>query len=320
LNDGFSSFIIIGAGQLGSRHAQALSKLNPNKITIVDPSIDSIRLAKIRLAEVGFSGILQTKASLKDVDEVYELAVISTASRERLESLKQLMKSTAVANILLEKLLTLSTDELDEFQEIKASATCNFWVNLPMPYFKHYKSIHHDFSQSGDGPLRYSVSASNLGLVTNFIHYLDHFHYLIGRKKITTSHEGLLNLIPSKRQGYMELLGTLTAKSMQGDFLEVTFSDAKAEPSLEIEIQKGSTYFSVDEINSLLEIHGKDGTRLSRKLRTPLQSELTHHSLEKIRLGLPPDWAEFDTSLYLHRLLSNELSLEFGPTRLAEFT
>jgi len=47
------NIIIIGCGQIGSRHIQSLSNLEyPLNIQLVDPSKDSLRIAKNRFFEV----------------------------------------------------------------------------------------------------------------------------------------------------------------------------------------------------------------------------------------------------------------------------
>jgi ornithine cyclodeaminase/alanine dehydrogenase-like protein (mu-crystallin family) len=49
-----TTIALIGAGQLGSRHLQALGLLNrPVKIEVVEPFLNSVTLAKERLAQVG---------------------------------------------------------------------------------------------------------------------------------------------------------------------------------------------------------------------------------------------------------------------------
>ena len=53
MNDDFYSIAVIGAGEVGSRHLQALALLKrPVKIFVVDPSNESLRIAKERFQQV----------------------------------------------------------------------------------------------------------------------------------------------------------------------------------------------------------------------------------------------------------------------------
>ena len=46
------NIVLIGAGQLGSRHLQGLAKIShESHITVVDPNPESLELAKVRYAE-----------------------------------------------------------------------------------------------------------------------------------------------------------------------------------------------------------------------------------------------------------------------------
>ena len=98
---------VIGAGQLGSRHLQGLSKsINKFNIFIVDPSELSLSETKARLAEVD-NKFVNSISFLNDLTKLpphIDIAIIATTAVNRRSVLENLVAITSVDYLILEKI------------------------------------------------------------------------------------------------------------------------------------------------------------------------------------------------------------------------
>ena len=96
------NIVVIGAGQLGSRHLQALSKVNvQTRIEVVDPFADALEVARARFNEMpsnsNISGI-NFYSSLSELSSHVDLAIIATNSDIRAEVIRTLVRHCNVKN------------------------------------------------------------------------------------------------------------------------------------------------------------------------------------------------------------------------------
>lgn len=313
--------LIIGCGQLGSRHAQSLAKHpNTKEITLIDPSIKALALAVERVNETGFRGAIHSSQEIEQISKPISLAIVSTSSIQRNHALKTVLENSSADNILLEKLLAPNLKDLLEISNQTEMQPGKFWVNCPMPYFNHYKSLKSDISKiRGNQTLKYRVQASNLGLVTNSIHYLDHFSRLTGRPLDRISIDAKSHILPSKRIGYSEVLGKISATTDSGDEFSAEFQEEEI-PILKIQIDCAGWSWEFDELNSILSATHPDGSRTESAIETPFQSDLTHVSLQLLEENRTPHWSDLESSIYNHRLLLEALLARFGTRSDLVFT
>jgi hypothetical protein len=314
--------LIIGVGQLGSRHAQSLATLvDLEELILVDPNPSSLELANGRVASTGYKGKVSTFTRLQHSVGQIELAVVSTSSIQRLSSLESVIEYSKPNHVLLEKLLTPSGTQLSELESIIANSDSKFWVNCPMPFFDHYRYIEEALSQTGDRrQLSYMVTGGNYGLVTNLIHYLDHFSKLSGSSLIDLRLRDGHQLIQSKRAGYSEIIGCFFGETEKGDKFSVEFDPNKNGESLIIEISHGDSIFRIDEIGLVLHDGELNGRQAQSPITTPRQSELTHKSMELILNGTSPMWANADKSIELHRWIFSALEGSLSRSNDLSFT
>lgn len=314
--------LIVGVGELGSRHAQSLATLvELEELILVDLNPSSLELAAERVASTGYTGRVTTFTRLQNSVGQIELAVVSTSSIQRLGSLESVLRNSKPNHVLLEKLLTPSETQLSELESIIANSDSKFWVNCPMPFFDHYRHIAETLSKSGDKPqLGYRVTGGNFGLVTNLIHYLDHFSKLSRSSIVDLRLRDGHQEIPSKRAGYSEIIGCFFGQTEKGDTFSVEFDSAINGESLIIEISQGDYIFQVDELSLVLHEGRLNGVPAQSPIKTPRQSELTHKSLELIMNGTPPMWANVDKSIELHRWIFRALHASMPHSNELSFT
>lgn len=271
--------LIIGAGQLGSRHLQALAKLSGNyELTVVDPSIESLKIAQERYIDV--MSVTSPKVtyaeSLFDVDSLeFEVVIVASGASVRLGIVKELISRFQIRYLILEKVLFQSANQLKQAMQMLEEANIKTWVNCPRRQFTAYKEIK---ARSLDcESISVSVHGSNWGLACNAIHFIDLWHYLSDFTSYTITYEPNIEVIDSKRLGYKELLGTLNAKSEDGRHRLSLTCVNNEQLTFDIEIESERYKIKVSEQSG--EVKWLDENQHTLEI-TPLkvlfQSQLTH--------------------------------------------
>ena len=109
---------IIGGGQIGSRHLQALAQLDRAAIVhVVDPNPASLATSRSRFEEArphGSAVDLSMHESFGALPPALDVAIIATSADVRLEVLRQLLEITHVKYLILEKVLFQREREVKE--------------------------------------------------------------------------------------------------------------------------------------------------------------------------------------------------------------
>ena len=247
--------VLVGCGNVGSRHLQALAKL-PFKaeIDIVEPNKESKSLGKSRLKDVlpnKNESKFTWRESINDLNPGADIAIIATTSVGRGDILNQLMES-GIKKFLVEKMVCQSSEHYEQilFQLKKNNA--RGWVNTNLRYFNAWQKIKKYFSDSDT--IHLSIIASNFSaLGTNAIHYLDLFSFFIEDYQIELNGQFLLNkLFPNKRGGnFKEFGGMITGSNKKGSTLSMTFMPESKIPNI-LNIAGKDKHLMVDEVNELV--------------------------------------------------------------------
>src|SRR5690554_6360077 len=193
--------MIIGAGQLGSRHLQGAIQSNKAlNLIVVDPSIESLKLAKERANEIDL-GNADTK--IKFTQEIesrleIEICIIATTANIRFIVFKDLINKCNVKNIIFEKILFQCENEYSKVAELLKVREINAWVNCPRRIYPAFKKI--KLLLAKETNIQMSVSGINWGMACNSIHYIDLFANLTGDISYELDSSALENsVISSKR-------------------------------------------------------------------------------------------------------------------------
>ncbi len=221
---------LVGAGNIGSRHLQGLKKANiPLSINVIDPSRDSLNLALKRYRKVKENSNkhkITFNQDYKNLPEKIDLAIVATSSNVRRKVVEKLLNSSKVQYMILEKLLFQKKQDYFFVEKLLKKNNCKTFVNCCMRSMSFYSSL----KKKINGPVNYFVSGSQYGLITNAIHYIDHLAYLAGSTDFEVD-TTLLDpkLIASKREGFIELNGTLNVYFKNGSFGSFTcYADGNA--------------------------------------------------------------------------------------------
>ena len=212
--------LIIGAGNLGSRHLQALKTVKfPLNISVIDPNKNSLDIAKERYNSIK-SGIsfhsINFYENIPPICEKIDLAIIATNSDVRKKVVVELLSKVEVKFIILEKILFQNLEDYDIIDELFRSNGTKAWVNCPRRIFPIYQKGRDLFQ--GEKPY-FKVSGSNFGLMSNIIHFIDIMAYIT---QTTDFSLDVSNLIPelksSKRSGFNELNGEIRVNFKSGSY------------------------------------------------------------------------------------------------------
>ncbi|WP_396170210.1 Gfo/Idh/MocA family oxidoreductase [Flavobacterium sp.] len=201
---------IIGAGQLGSRHLQALKSIEDSlDIYVIDPSKKSLEIAKERYDSITIidNNIVTYVESIRNINinSKLDIVIIATSSNVRASVTEDLLNNFKVNSIIFEKILFNRKEDYITINDLLKKQNIKAYVNCPMRMMDFYKDIKTSINGS---KFKYIVSGSQYGLVTNLIHYLDHMSYLNNSSDYDTDTQFLDNeLISSKRDGFYELNG-----------------------------------------------------------------------------------------------------------------
>lgn len=302
---------IVGAGNLGSRHLQALKAVKkPLDIQVVDPSVASLQLAKERYESVASEQKHKISFSTCfDQVDATDIAIIATNSDIRKKALYSLLAASETRLLVLEKLLFVHREDYTEIGNKLSNAGIKAWVNCPMRVMPVYEQIR---AINGTTQISYRVTGGQFGLVTNAIHYIDHAVHLSGCEDFEIDTSGLERPpILSKRSGFLEFNGTLTARFADGSCCEVTCYGSGAAPVV-VEIFNKTNRFINRESEGKLWHAGEDSkwAWTEQVAPIPYQSQMTAGIVESLlaseNCGLTP----YATSAGIHlRLLDPLLPL-----------
>lgn len=297
------TIVIIGAGQLGSRHLQALSKVNfKTKIEVVDPFAASLEIAKARFNEMpsnpNISGIGFFSA-MSDLSGQVDLAIIATNADIRAEVIRQLVQNCEVKNLVLEKVLFQKLEEYKEIAALLEQKGVNAWVNHPRRMFPYYAQLAKLLASSKQ--VSYQVQGGDWGLACNGLHFIDHLAFLTGRGDLEVSIDRLNPLvIQSKRKGFFEVSGVLAGKIGQHPFELFCHEDASP---VVITICSDNLNAIIDEGNGWVRISSKEAGWKWREEKEKIihfQSELSNRFAEDILANGQCDLPTLASATSLH--------------------
>jgi|TARA_B110000902_G_scaffold263044_1_gene341292 predicted dehydrogenase len=294
-----NKIVLVGAGQIGSRHLQALANIkNLCSITVVDPNPDSLDRARNRLLEVSNSSSNVFFTSEMPVGESFDLAIIATSADVRLAAFEWLLKQNNLKNVIFEKVLFQSAAQIQQCTELLEMHAIQAWVNCPRRAYPSYKQLKSLIKE--DPLVSMVVTGSNYGLACNGIHFVDLFVYLSGPKAVVMKQELDHELFESKRRGCFEVFGSFNATTTDS-ILSVSCDNMTQHMSYKIELITKHTRYLIDELAQNMRVYNVDNELLSTTVFTvPPQSQLSHLLASEIILKNQCDLTTYSESALLH--------------------
>lgn len=225
---------IVGAGNLGGRHLQALAMLKePANIYIVDVSEDSLSRAVKWFNEKKPESFLSLKAltNIGDLPNEIDLLINATSANVRAWLTARLLKEKEIKYMILEKVLFQREADYDSIGELIAKSNCKTWVNCPRRTVSFYQTLSEIVR--GQTEIEFCMSGVNWGLGCNTVHFLDLLAFLTGDTSFVLSSKKLdAEIEESKRKGFKEFTGTLTGHCASCAYISLTSKKEGQEPPL----------------------------------------------------------------------------------------
>lgn len=313
------SIIILGAGNIGSRHLQGLSDLEfSSHIHVVDPDSKSLFLSQKRWDDLDCNRhVISYHSSIKEINKKeVSVAIIATPSSVRRDVFEDLIEHCDVESIIFEKFLFQVERDYHEVASSLRRNGINAWVNHPRRYFQIYKNIEDSIDNE---PVNVSVSGTQWGLGCNAIHYADLFGWLTGSKELIWDNSSLENrLLEAKRNNFVEFAGTLSANDTAGNILSLTCFEGQ-EPYKTVRISTPTQQWIINPLEQEgVHITREKGEWVSKNIpaEIPYVSELTGEIVGEIIQNKTSDLPTYSKSkayhLPLFRILRQHIGMIWG--------
>ncbi|TVR09149.1 MAG: hypothetical protein EA385_07995 [Salinarimonadaceae bacterium] len=138
------------------------------------------------------------------------------------------------------------------------------------------------------------------GLACNVIHHLDEFAALAGTTDISIDVSGLEpSYVPSKRAGYVELIGLIRARAADGSIFEAICRDGPpGDRTVTVETPDASAVVAQQAATLTVSSGGRSRTM---PIEIPLQSRITAEHVRALLSGRAPALPDYENAAAVHR-------------------
>jgi hypothetical protein len=215
--------LIIGAGQLGSRHLQGLLRLQQEQlIYVMDPSESSLSIAKDRAKEIENQSTINYTTNWETLPAELDLVIVATGANVRSKVVSQLLKNYKVKNLVLEKILFQELASYSEIGKLITATNTPTWVNHPRRMAEHHIKIKEIIAKSNE-KIIFNAVGSNWGLACNALHLIDLFSFLANSSVDKIDLNWIdANILESKRANCIELTGSVKGTLKNGSNFNVS--------------------------------------------------------------------------------------------------
>jgi predicted dehydrogenase len=298
------NLLLVGAGQLGSRHLQAcLKHKNKLDIYVVDSSEVSLSIAEERAKQVEMGSphsiiYFQNLDSVKEKN--FDYMIVATSASVRYSVLAASLNRFNVRYAIFEKVLFQDLESFSNAADMLKRNNVISFVNCPLRVYPFYKFVKNRYINK-DKPTRFKYSAGEwCGLACNAIHFIDIMNYITDSDLDDVNVESLDDsFIQSKRVGYIEFTGLLNISFTNGSQLSLNSIKGSGISSV-IEILNGDCRIIVDELTGKYKIYENELLVEDSQYELLYQSDLTNKIIEQIESTGTCDLISYEDSRVLH--------------------
>ena len=225
--------LLVGCGQLGSRHLQAIASLpEVSEIEVVDPRPESLALGRARLEETPQRRQDQAVRWLSSLEQAAPdgaLCIVATQAEGRCQLVREIIERLGYQRFLLEKIVGQSVAEIEELEALLQARHCAAWVNFKTRAYPIHQRIKARLDPQE--PILVHAMGGNHGLANNGVHTADLFAFYddTGRLDlVAASLDPILH--PSKRgPRVFDLSGTLQGTTEKGSHFVLSYAGDHAQ-------------------------------------------------------------------------------------------
>ena len=220
--------LIIGGGQLGSRHLQGLLKSKQEQIIyILDPLYSSLEVAKDRANEIRHSHALSFISEWDKLPKEFDLVIVATGANVREKVVTQLLEGFTVGYLVLEKVLFQDIESYDKIALLLEKTNTPTWVNHSRRMLDHFQQIKKIIGESKE-QMTFHVVGSNWGLACNAVHCIDLCYFLSDSALGKVDMDWIdPSVHKSKRLNCIEFTGTVKGRMKDDSSFMITSLDGE---------------------------------------------------------------------------------------------
>lgn len=302
--------LIIGAGQLGSRHLQGLLKFTSSKqeIYVLDPSEGALNVAKERADEIQHEHTVHYVMDWKSLPHLFDLVIVATNSHVREKVVTELLKSYKVKYLVLEKVLFNELSAFERVEHLLKENNVQCWVNHPRRMIKSYQQLKDKIGDNFVG--NFHVTGGNWGLACNGLHFIDFFEFL-SNSKINSIDADWLNdeILESPRKGFIEFTGSIKGTLQNGSTFQISSLDG-ANSFVTITIFDATDRYIIQEFGTSAIYHLSQQSKFKletapfvSEFQSGLSTDIVSHLFMNGTCGLPTYQEARHTHEFFIRLL-----------------
>ena len=302
---------VIGSGQIGSRHLQAMALSEiPLAVEVSDPSQNSLDTATNRWDIMPKNSLIKSISfhdNIESLSDNLDVAIIASPSIPRRKIIEQLLEKKQVKYLILEKVLFPKLSDFEPIKKLLELKKVKAWVNCARRGIDFYKNLRTIFKAEKN--IDMEVSGNNWGLGCNSIHFLDTYAFISGQSEFLCNINDLdEGCIDSKRAGYVEFTGALRFKSPKGILTLNSyrnFDAAQLRPTI-ISLHSENFYCVINESEDnayLLKLQNNNWQWEKIKIAGKYISQLSQNFVESLILNGTCDLPNYDESLALHKVM-----------------
>ncbi len=294
---------LIGAGNIGSRHLQALAKSNVDiSIEVIEPFEKSRELARQRYEEIGTNPKVNSIGFFESFDALsddIDIAIIATSSDVRSKIVKELLSKRSVKYLILEKILFRTVEEYYEVAKLLEETSTKCWVNHQHRMFSFYHAMREEIKNSEQ--ISYMVQGGAWGLGCNSLHHIDLLAFLSGNSDLKIDNHFLHpHIYEAKRASFVEFNGLLKGR-VDNHIFALYCGKEYAPTTLTITADRLTAF--IDEASGYTRIARKSNDwkwEESTQRIISFQSDLTHKVIEQILTTGKSDLPTYAEAMKLH--------------------
>ena len=289
--------LLAGFGNIGYRYVEGLLLISELdfELTIIEPNNLVFQNNLVRLTKQGLMKDQKfTHRTLEELSGTFNLAIVSTNSKDRAFVISQIRNNTNVQNWVLEKVLARSESELDQIA--RTIDHDNAWVNTPRRLTSIYKLLKNKFCK---GKITLTVRMKTFTIGCNAIHFIDTVCWLVDANLKKVEIAASSDWYEAKREGFKEFNGSLRAIYDEGSILIIDNTCENKDEGIWLETE-GKTYH-LDEAKGI-----QDGGEFFAS-RMEYQSELTADLVRNILIFGQSELPTLSESIKQHRLFFSGL-------------
>jgi len=307
-----NNIALIGAGNLGSRHLQALALLEDKfRIEVVDPNEYSISVARSRYLEVGRNEKnIRYMSTVDELSKDITIAIIATSSFPRKRVIEELISKKNVRYLILEKVVFQIPEYFVEVGALLSKRKIKTWINCPRRIFRFYKSLQKELE--GSNSINMIADGGEWGFASSSIHMLDLYGFLTKSDSYKIIELTNFEMFDSKRDGYSEITGRLCLSCKKGNLIINSVRGSHKPLSIYITSDKKSCL--IDEYRKKAWVTDIGNEVKEENFDLQYQSVLTNKIVHEIMETGSCSLTTFEESAQYHILLLNAFLKEINKT------